>query len=217
MEARMNTPARVIVAISRQMGSGGAYVGQAVARRLAVRYVDREILQEAAKVLDRDAGELEGLEEQVTSVWTRMAGVLSWGAPEAPYIPPPIPVLYEDDLFTVEARVIREIAGREDAVIVGRAASWVLRDHAGVISVFLHAPEAWRAERVVKTYNLTDLAGARELVRRSDQQRSKFLQSLRGGPWVDPARYHVCLDTSAVGLDESADLIVQLATRRRGA
>jgi CMP/dCMP kinase len=213
----MNTPARVIVAISRQMGAGGAYVGQAVARRLGVRYVDREILQEAAKVLDRDTRELESLEEQVTSVWTRMAGVLSWGAPEAPYIPPPIPVLYEDDLFTVEARIIREIAGREDAVFVGRAASWVLRDQPGLLSVFLHAPDAWRTERVLKTYNLADLAGARELVRRSDQQRSRFLQSLRGGPWVDPAHHHLCVDTSAVGLDDTVEIIVQLGSRRRAA
>jgi hypothetical protein len=44
-EETMGAPARVLVALSRQMGAGGAYVGQAVARHLGVRYVDREILK----------------------------------------------------------------------------------------------------------------------------------------------------------------------------
>ncbi len=130
----------------RQVGAGGAYVGQAVARQLGIRYVDREILEEAAKILGRDDTELASLEERVTSLWSRMAGVLAWGAPEAAYVPPPMPSLYEEDLFAVESGIIRDIAAREDAVFVGRGAGWVLRAEAGLFSVFLHAPEATRVD-----------------------------------------------------------------------
>jgi CMP/dCMP kinase len=215
-EGTMSTPRRVLVALSRQMGAGGAYVGQALSRRLGVRYVDREILKEAAKILGRDATELESLEERVTSVWSRMAGVLAWGAPEAAYVPPPLPSLYEEDLFAVEAGVIREIAAREDAVFVGRAATWILRDDAGLLSVFLHAPEPVRVERVMHGYKLNDLEAARELVRRSDHDRSRFLQSLSGTSWLDLSRYHLSVDTGKVRLDETADLITRLVTARRG-
>src|SRR5450756_1459435 len=89
----MSRPEKTLVALSRQMGAGGAYVGQSVSRQLGIRYVDREILQEAAKILGRDDSELEILEERVTSLWSRMAGVLAWGAPEAAYVPPPMPTL----------------------------------------------------------------------------------------------------------------------------
>src|SRR5512133_3291133 len=143
----MNSKPAFVVAISRQIGAGGAYVGQGLARRLRFRYVDREILQQAAVLLGREEGDLEALEERAASMWDRMASILSLGAPEAPFVPPPLPALGEDELFEVESQVMREIASREDAVFVGRGASWVLRHHPGVLRVFLHASEERRGER----------------------------------------------------------------------
>jgi cytidylate kinase len=212
----MSASPRILVALSRQMGAGGAYIGQAVARQVGVRYVGREVLDEAATILGRDRAELEGLEERVTSLWSRMAGVLAWGAPEAAYVPPPMPSLYEDDLVAVESRIIREIASREDAVFVGRGAAWLLRSEAGLLTVFLHAPEAVRVERVMRNYGITERAAAVELVRESDRQRSRFLESLGGPSWLDLARYHLSLDTAAIGLDDAAAVISGLVTARRG-
>jgi cytidylate kinase len=211
----MSTPARTVIALSRQVGAGGAYVGQALARQLAVRYVDREIMQEAARILGRDQRELESLEERVTSLWSRMASVLSWGAPEAAYVPPPLPTLYEEDLFAIESGIIREIAARDDAVFVGRAATWILRGRPGLISVFLHAPEDARVERVMRDYGLTDESAARDLVRHSDQQRSRFLQSVTGGSWFNLSHYHLTVDTGAVTLDETVEIVCRLVTLRR--
>ena len=212
----MSPQPRKVISLSRQVGSGGAYVGQALARLLGIRYVDREILQEAARILGRDDRELESLEERVSSLWDRMAAVLSWGAPEAAYVPPPLPTLYEEDLFAVESGIIREIAAREDAVFVGRAATWVLREMPGHISVFLHAPEPARVARVMHDYQLTDEAAASELVRRSDQQRSRFLQSVTGGSWFNLSHYHLTIDTGAISLDEAVDLIARLVNLRLG-
>jgi len=211
----MSASPRILVALSRQMGAGGAYIGKAVASQLGVRCVGREVLDEAATILGRDRAELEGLEERVTSLWSRMAGVLAWGAPEAAYVPPPMPSLYEDELFAVESRIIREIASREDAVFVGRGAAWLLRSEAGLLTVFLHAPEAVRVERVMRNYGIAERAAAVELVRESDRQRSRFLESLGGLSWLDLARYHLSLDTGAIGLDDAAAVITRLVEARR--
>lgn len=212
----MPAPARTLIAISRQVGAGGAYVGQALSRLLGVRYVDREILQEAARILGRDDRELECLEERVSGLWDRMAAVLSWGAPEAAYVPPPLPTLYEDDVFAVESGIIREIAAREDAVFVGRAATWLLRDTPGIVTVFLHAPEQGRLTRIMTDYQLSDVSAARELLRRSDQQRGRFLQSITGGSWFNLSHYHLAVDTGAISLDETVELVTRLVQGRRG-
>ena len=211
----MSSLPRLVVAISHQMGSGGGSVGQALARTLGIRYADREILEQAARLLGKDDRELEGLEERVSSLWGRVASILALGSPEAPYVMPAALPLEEEDLFQVESRIIREIASREDAVIVGRAASWLLRDHPGIVTALLHAPEEWRVEEVRRRRGLGDPAEARELVRQSDQQRRRFVESLRGGSWVDPSCYHLCLDTSAVGHDAAVELLASLARRRR--
>ncbi len=212
----MSTSGRCVVAISRQVGAGGAYVGQGLARALGVRYVDREILKEAASLLGRDTTEIASLEERVSSVWSRMAGALAWGGPEATYMPPPMPALYEEDLFAVQARIIRQTAAQEEAVFVGRAATWVLRERKDLLSVFLHAPEAVRVERVMQEYHLTDREEARKMVARSDQQRSRFLQSVTGGSWFDVTHYHLCVDTGAIGLDDTVKMLAGLVAARRG-
>jgi CMP/dCMP kinase len=212
----MNAPATFVLTISRQIGAGGAYVGQAVALRLGVRYVDREILRQAAVLLGREEGDLEALEERAASMWDRMASILSLGAPEAPFVPPPLPATGEDELFEVESRVMREIASREDAVFVGRGASWVLRSHPGMLRVFLHATEEVRAKRILESYHLPDMEVARQLVKRSDQQRGRFVQSLLGAPWTSPGSYDLCVNTTAIGLDETVEMLVALSQSRRG-
>jgi CMP/dCMP kinase len=202
----MSAPSTLVVSVSRQIGAGGAFVGQAIARRLGIRYVDREILQQAAALLGRDEGDLEPLEERAASMWDRVATVLSLGAPEAPFVPPPIPAVAQDELFEVESQVMREIAAREDAVFVGRGSYWVLRRHPRLLRVFLHAPEGWRAARIVESYGL-DLEAARQLIRRTDQQRARFVQRLVGAPWSAPEIFDLSLNTATVGLDAAVDLV----------
>jgi cytidylate kinase len=212
----MTSSSCLVVAISHQMGSGGGGVGLALARTLGIRYADREILEQAARLLGKDDRELEGLEERVASLWGRVASILALGAPEAPYVIPAVLPLEEEDLFLVESRIIREIASREDAVIVGRAASWLLRDHPGIVTALIHAPEDWRVAEVMRRRGL-DQGQARELVRQSDQQRRRFIESLTGGSWCDCSRYHLCIDTSAVGHDAAVELLAVLARRKRDA
>ncbi|HSK09892.1 MAG TPA: cytidylate kinase-like family protein [Vicinamibacterales bacterium] len=209
----MAPSAHLVVAISRQIGSGGAEVGRRLAQRLGIHYADRNILEQAARMLGKDERDLEGLEERVASLWGRAAGILSLGAPEGPYVTPALLPAGEDDLFLVESQIIREIAAREDAVIVGRGAPWLLRDHPRLLSVLLHAPKAWRVARIQQVRGMAE-EDAGELVREVDQQRARFTQSLRSGSQTDARCYHVCLDTSVVGIDASVDLLATLAAAR---
>jgi cytidylate kinase len=212
----MNAEPKVLLAISRQLGSGGAYVGQAVARRAAIRYVDREILQQAAALLGTEDERLEQFEEQAPSVWARIAGVCSVGPPDTPYAPPPIPTRQAQELIDTESRIIREIAARESAVIVGRASTYLLREDPHLISVFLHAPREWRVDRVMQTYSIADREAARQLVERSDKQRARFLQSFHGRSWTDCCNYDICLDTALVGIDATVDFLGGLVLARLG-
>lgn len=208
-------PSTIVLAISRQMGAGGSYIGQKVAGRLRLRYVDREILQEAARQLGTADETLEHLEERVAGVWLRMTRHLSFGPPDALFTPPnPATAVYEEELFRVERQIMIEIAAREDCVIIGRAASFVLHDHPGLVRVFVHAPEAWRIENLV-SLGLHERQGARDLVRRRDQERARFVQAVCGCNWSDACRYDLTVNPAAIGgLDAAADLIATVVEGR---
>src|SRR5436305_14939236 len=82
--------ARTTVTIARRMGSGGAYVGQGIAQRLGLRYIDREVLHLCAESLGVDASSLEPNCERVSSCWELLFCGLTVGPPESPVAPPPL-------------------------------------------------------------------------------------------------------------------------------
>lgn len=203
----------VVLAISRQLGSGGSAIGQAVAGRLGLRYADRDILREAALALGVDEALLEPLEERVRSFWDRIAPIFVYGAAEGPYTPIALPRFDQRDLFEAERRIMREIAAREDAVIVGRGATHVLRDHPGLISIYVHAPEPVRVRRITELYHLSE-AEAQVLARRTDRQRAMFAETLGSRSWTDATVYDLTLDTEALGLDASIEIVTGVVTRK---
>ena len=210
----MDRPTTIVLTISRQFASGGSFIGQAVAQRLGLRYTDRDILARAATESGIDEANLEHTEERAGGFWTVAFRQFSLGTAEAPYIAPPVPSLYERDLFSLESRIIREIASRFDAVIVGRGGFHVLADHPGLVSVRLHAPLEWRVRRAMAVYGLESERAATEVIRRSDQQRAKFVRTFTGKDWNDATAHHVCLDTGALGLELATELVAKLVGDR---
>lgn len=210
-DARVKT----VLAISRQLGSGGAFIGQAVANRLGLHYADRDILHEAALALGVDDAALEALEERPEGFWERVAHLFARGGAEGLYAPLDLPAFDQADLFSLEGRIIQEITSREDAVIVGRGASHVLREHPGLISIFLYAPPAVRVSHVMETYHL-DQADAAALVHRSDRERGQFIEALTGRGWADASLYDMCLNTATVGWEAAASIVTGIVARRMG-
>ena len=111
-------------------------------------------------------------------------------------------------MANIERRIIEEIAQQHPAVIVGRGAGHVLKGRPGAVSVFLHAPEAWRIERVAQ-HTGAPPAKARDAVRESDRQRASFMRAMTGADWTDARRYDLSIDTSTLGIEAATDLVLQ--------
>lgn len=202
----------VLITLSRQVGAGGAPIGQKVAARLGFKYVDREILGRAAHRIRQDEKILESREERLSGMWENLLQVFSIGAPEAAYpLPGACQIITDRDLFELEADAIRQIAAEFDAVIVGRGGFWVLRDHPGLVSVFLHADREHRAEAIQQHLHIPTLPQALEMLQSLDRQREKFIRSMTGVQWREPAHFHLCIDSKRIPEEAVVDIIVQAA------
>jgi CMP/dCMP kinase len=201
------------IAISRQQGSGGSYIGRAVAERLGCRYFDREMLRTVAEYLSEH--EHDSKDEQHARSWfDRLGNVFAVGTLETGYVPPPPTMLYEGALVGIENRLIREIVDDHVAVIVGRGAAQMLRGRPGVVTVFVHAPEPRRVERVQQVYNIADRAQAARMVRESDRQRTRFIRTVADAEWTDPCCYDLAINSTSLGFDAAVDLIVRSVAAR---
>jgi cytidylate kinase len=210
----MNTMTKhFTVAISRQKGSGGAFIGQEVAKHLGFKYMDREILRQASATLQEDESILSGREERISSPWDRILRAFCVCTPETGYTFPARHHIDDNELFETESMIIRKVAENCDSVIVGRGAFHILGNNPRVLTVFLHASQEFRANRIMNMYNLVDTETARELILNSDKQRSKFIREHAGIEWTDALNFNLCIDTENVGFPEAAEIIIQMAKK----
>ena len=191
-------------------------MGRALAERLDLRYIDREMLRDAAEFLCAQDAEQRATPGQ-SSWWSRLGQTFALGGPDCGYVPPSSDAVYEGELFDIQKRLIAELVEDCSAVVVGRGAAQTLRGRPGVLSVFLHAPEAWRVDRAQQIYGLSGAEAARRMVQDSDRDRARFIKASAGIEWTDSRAYDLAIDTAAIGLDAAVDLIVRAAdalTRR---
>jgi len=136
-----------VITISRQLGSGGAYLGQRLAQCLKFSYLDHEILHQAAEELKIPVEHLAVRDEKVTSNWQSVLQSFAY-ANSWTYAPPSLDILNDKDLYNVESDIITRITNQCSAVIVGRGGHYVLRNHPRCLNIFLHADIKFRQQRV---------------------------------------------------------------------
>src|ERR1051325_11478462 len=208
---------KTTITISRQMGSGGSYVGQLIAKQLGLKYIDREVLHLAAKEFGCDEETIAARSERVSSFWERVLGGLSFGAPEAAYNPPPLGNFSDRELFEKQTQILKRIASQEDCVVVGWAGVFMLPRHRGMFSVFCHAPKSFRVKRIMNVYqNLTE-EKARALITESDRTREIYFNEMTGHDWTCAKNYNLSIDTSLQPLDDIAELIIKLSEKKGNA
>lgn len=205
----------MIITIARQLGSGGGQVGQLVAQRLGIAYVDREILQRAAQLAEVPEEALQDADERRPSLLERMSAlIVGYQAPLAPEYAPPeavfLPHATYDSYRQLVEGSLREIAHRGSAVIVGRGGQVILREHPDALHVYIYAPDAVRIQRLSQR-EATSPARAKQRARDSDQDREGYLRTYYGVDWHDPDLYDLVINTARIGLEAAADLVVRAA------
>ncbi|MCR5762364.1 MAG: MATE family efflux transporter [Treponema sp.] len=186
----------VIITIAREHGSSGRQIGKLVAQKLGIPFYYKDMIALAAHE--------SGLDREFISNIHR-------NAPSYLY------TLYMSShvvRFAMRAqnRIIRKIADSGSCVIVGRAADHVLKDYEGVIRVFVHAPEDVRIKRVMESYGDT-LKEAKKNIRHSDKSRATYYKHISGLTWGNVRNYELTVN-SALGIEPTADAIVQMAKRQ---
>lgn len=193
----------IIINIGRQFGSGGKAVAMELGRKLGIPVYDRELIAKAAK----DSGFSEGLFEKsdekrrTFSISSMLSDFI--GTPAENYVS-------DKGLFRIQSETIRNIAGQGSAVIIGRCSDYILRDSGSTLDVFLTAPAEVRKRRIAERCGLTE-EKAGSLMENMDRNRAEYYNYYTFGNWGAASNYDLCLDTSILGIEGTADMIVSFA------
>lgn len=202
------------VTIARKKGSGGSYVGRAIAQRLGLPFVDQEVVTRAADALGVAENEVEANCERVSGFWERLLSPLTMLAPDSTYTPPPVRSYSDTELFQAQVDALRCIAKDRDCVIMGYGGAFVLPHHDRMVNLYFHAPVESRVRRVMQMYRIENEDEARRAVAESDAHRKKWFLHMTGRDWACADNYDLAVDTSLFPLDELADKIVHFVERK---
>lgn len=91
------------------------------------------------------------------------------------------------------SKIIKEIAKKEDAVIVGRASDYILKDNPNLVKVFLYAPIEYRINKVKEIYKDNE-KDAKKYILASDKSRKSYYEVITNKSWGDKSNYDLCLN-----------------------
>lgn len=194
-----------IITIGRSFGSGGGYIGQSVGKKLGIPFYDNELISKVAeengysKNLFADGEERRSLFSMSSFFSTSRLGVI-----DGSYV-------NDNVMFKIQSDVIRSIAQKGDAVIIGRCADYILRDMK-CLSVFVCAPEEFRIQRLMREEGLSE-DEAERLMRRKDRTRETYYNYYTFGNWGQADNYNLCVDSSVLGIEGTADYIIDFGRR----
>ncbi len=109
--------------------------------------------------------------------------------------------------YDSEVEVIRELA-QEPCIILGRCASEILKDQRNVFNIYVCADKEDRIQRIMKLESLT-YDEAKDKVEKTDEERAKYYHEHTGRAWGDVNDYHMILNTSDLGIENCADILMR--------
>jgi cytidylate kinase len=180
-----------IVAISRELGSGGNAIAAAVAKALNFEYVEREILLRAARVHEVPEEKIADVDERRLSLWER------FDEEKRRY------------LVFIEAAYY-SFAERGNVVTAGRGGPFFLRGVSHALKVRIMAPFEIRVRRVMEQERLDHKAAAAK-VRNYDRELSGRIDYLFGLDWTLPENYDLVINTGNDAWEFYTHLLVSAA------
>ena len=137
---------KFVITVARETGSGGHNITKKLSEVLGVPYYNRDLLRKASEVsgihegLFGAADERIGFKEMITAAEKIYTGEV---------LPPDSDdYLSTRNLFSFQAKIIKELAEQESCIILGRCGNYLLQDRSDVLRVFIHAPLEARRDRI---------------------------------------------------------------------
>lgn len=205
----MENKDKLIINIGRQVGSGGRIIAKLLADEFECQFYDKEILNLAAK----ESGFSEKFFEQNDEQRGFIQTLFSMHAPLISDNNFYNNKFSQDGLFQFQSEAITKAADEGSCVFVGRAADYVLRTYPNVVNIFITANMEDRIKLVCQRLGC-DEKDAKKLIIDKESERASYYNYYTGKKWGHSCSYDLCVNSSIMGLEKTADIIGCFIRRR---
>lgn len=202
---------KIIINVGRQLGSGGRVIAKMLADDFGCGFYDRELLNLAAK----ESGFREELFEQNDEHKGFFRSLFHTLSPHISDTSFYNNNMSQESLFKFQSDAIRKAADGGSCVFVGRCADYVLRENENVFNIFITADLDYRIRQVMERRGC-DEAKARKIISNGDNERASYYNYYTGKKWGASESYHLCINSTLLGLESTEKFIAQIIRERFG-
>lgn len=195
----------LIINVGRQFGSGGRLVALALGRKLGIPVYDQELIAKAAEQsgFSKDLFANSDEKRNLLALSSFIVDVGRFGSADN--------YMSDNQLFVIQSNVIRSLADKGPAIFIGRCSDYILRDRK-CLDVFVTATDEVRIKRIAERMNITP-EQADSLMRKKDRTRETYYNYYTFGNWGVASNYDLCVDSSVLGIEGTADMIIDFCRR----
>lgn len=178
-----------IITISRQVGSLGDEVAEALSSKLDWELITRNQLIDRFFADKANDKQKHLLNESAKFYLSEIEGYGTYKD------------LLEQSLYT--------LAGNSSAILVGFGSQVIFAGNPDAVHVRIIAPEKTRITRIRKKYSVSE-SEAGQILAMADTKHKRFVSTVFGEDITNSSLYHITLNTSKLGVDECAAAIIAL-------
>lgn len=191
-----------VITVGCEYGSGGPQIAKMVADRLGIEYYNRDLVDKVVAHIGVDKGLVE---EADTKIGVRYAFDTSYGVRYANL---------SNRVIDAQFQAINDFANMSSCVIVGRSSDYILRNRDDVLNVFIYAPQEDEIAAVMKEKGIKNMRKAKEEWESVDKAQHARHEYITGKKRGDRHTRDMLINSSILGWDETADMIIDMIDRK---
>lgn len=163
----------LIISISREHGTNGKEIAKQVANILNIKFYDKEEIKEFAiknSLIDNDYSNKD-IYDNFLSLDVNKEAIIN------------------------QTKVIEKIANNSNAIIVGRASDYILRDNTNLIKIFIYATLDYRVKNIMNNYGDNQKQALKNILN-SDKSRSNYYSAISNKKWGEKNNYDLYIDAT---------------------
>ena len=197
------------ITISRQFGAGGITLGELIAEKLSYKLYDRRILQLIAKETKVTTRWVEYFDKQIGSKFQRVISSFSEKG-RIEIISNTANGLINEKIYLNNLhKIIKAIAVKGNAVIVGRGSQYILKDCEKIAHILLIANESDRIKYLTAKYEIS-YEQASKTVKDEDLKRLNLYRIFNKSDYDKPFNYHLVINMTKVTKQIACDVVCDL-------
>lgn len=191
-----------VITVGCEYGSGGPQIAKMVADRLGIEYYNRDLVDKVVAQIGVDKGLVE---EADTKIGVRYAFDTSYGVRYANL---------SNRVIDAQFQAINDFANKSSCVIVGRSSDYILRNRDDVLNVFIYATQEDEIAAVMKEKGIKNMRKAKEEWESVDKAQHARHEYITGKKRGDRHTRDMLINSSILGWDETADMIIDMIDRK---